>query len=251
MVDKGIDIPLYSQLKEELVRKIKGGAYKPGETIPSENELSELYGMSRPTVRQAIGDLAAKGYLDKVKGKGTFVKEIPGIVSFNHERGFLHTVLGCNDKTHRTVLHVEIVDGENRIRNETINQLFRLEYMPSTQNRFIRAELLYENNKLPIYAVSYLPERYFHDGGDKLQNNAIALEMIGSHYPLDPMHCKCKAYVISAEERESSMLHVPLNSPVLVMENILVGRNGSIVEFCMIHYSSMSSMILFMKSRDV
>lgn len=65
--------PLYQQIYDDIKGAIKDGTYKVDEKIPSEAELSEEYGVSRITVRRAIEDLCADGYLIKMQGRGTFV----------------------------------------------------------------------------------------------------------------------------------------------------------------------------------
>ena len=75
MIDKSSPIPVYFQLKNDLVKKIAQGLWKPGECIASERELCEIYGVSRMTIRQAIGELVQEGVLTRLKGKGTFVCE--------------------------------------------------------------------------------------------------------------------------------------------------------------------------------
>ncbi|MFO7637444.1 MAG: GntR family transcriptional regulator [Clostridia bacterium] len=251
MVDKFSDVPLYSQLKDELIKLIKEGTYEPGESIPSENELCVIYSMSRPTVRQAIGELANMGYLTKIKGKGTFVSGAIKKIKFNHERGFLHTVLGCNDKTGRKILNVGIVNERFPCNGKIMNDIFKMEYIPNTDNKFIQSEILFEEKKNLVYSISYLPERYFHDAEEKVKRNALALEIIGTRYPLDPMHGKCKAYVATAGHRESEHLRIPVGTPVLIMESTLQGRNGSVVEFCTTYYNSLTSELQFLKSREI
>ncbi len=66
-------VPLYSQLKELLRARILDGCYAPHSRMPSENELGQTYGVSRITVRQALGDLQKEGLIFKIHGKGTFV----------------------------------------------------------------------------------------------------------------------------------------------------------------------------------
>ncbi|MDU3348564.1 MAG: GntR family transcriptional regulator, partial [Clostridium sp.] len=73
MIDKSSPIPVYYQLKNDLISKISEGVWKPGECIASERELCEIYGVSRMTIRQAIGELVQEGVLLRIKGKGTFV----------------------------------------------------------------------------------------------------------------------------------------------------------------------------------
>lgn len=65
--------PLYQQVFEEIKGAIEAGDYVPKERIPSEPELSERYGVSRITVRRAVEELCAEGYLVKQQGRGTFV----------------------------------------------------------------------------------------------------------------------------------------------------------------------------------
>jgi GntR family transcriptional regulator len=66
-------VPRYHQLKEILREKIRSGEWKPGDLIPSERELSDTYGISRMTTRQAITDLVNEGVFYREQGKGTFV----------------------------------------------------------------------------------------------------------------------------------------------------------------------------------
>lgn len=75
MLDKNSPIPVYYQLKEDIKKKINEDFWKVGECISSERELSETYGVSRMTVRQALGELVQEEILIREKGKGTFVCE--------------------------------------------------------------------------------------------------------------------------------------------------------------------------------
>jgi len=58
-----------------LHREILNGGLRPGDRVPSENELSEKYGLSRMTARKAVSLLAEKGLVSREKGKGTFVSQ--------------------------------------------------------------------------------------------------------------------------------------------------------------------------------
>ena len=65
--------PAYFQLANILYQEIMDGHLRPGDRVPSENVLSEEYGLSRMTARKAISLLAEKGVVRREKGKGTFV----------------------------------------------------------------------------------------------------------------------------------------------------------------------------------
>ncbi len=72
-LDKNIPVPLYFQLKELIVEAIQDGTYSRDNLIPTEKEFSEMFEISRTTVRQAITELVQEGWLYRVKSKGTFV----------------------------------------------------------------------------------------------------------------------------------------------------------------------------------
>ena len=67
--------PLYMQVKEHILDNIQSGAWAAGTRVPSENELVESFGISRMTANRALRELSADGFLARVPGVGTFVKE--------------------------------------------------------------------------------------------------------------------------------------------------------------------------------
>lgn len=68
-------IPVYIQIKEDIINKIRLGIWKENEKIPSELKLMEEYGVGRGTVREAIKLIIDEGYLYIKKGIGTFVAQ--------------------------------------------------------------------------------------------------------------------------------------------------------------------------------
>lgn len=67
--------PLYKSIKDEITEKILGGEFAPGDRIMPENEMTEHYGVSRVTVRNALDKLVEAGLVERMRGKGTFVKD--------------------------------------------------------------------------------------------------------------------------------------------------------------------------------
>lgn len=67
--------PKYMMLKQEILSWIASGQIRPDEQMPSEHEIAARYGLSRQTVRQALGELEKEGWLYRVQGKGTFVAQ--------------------------------------------------------------------------------------------------------------------------------------------------------------------------------
>src|ERR1019366_4242589 len=72
-IDRASPIPLYHQLAEQLSGAIDGGTLKPGDPFENELALAERLGLSRPTVRRAIGELVTQGLLVRKRGIGTTV----------------------------------------------------------------------------------------------------------------------------------------------------------------------------------
>lgn len=72
-IDRTTPIPMYYQLKKIILDLIHDGILSVDDMIPTEKELSEMFQLSRTTVRQAVMELTQEGYLYRVKSKGTFV----------------------------------------------------------------------------------------------------------------------------------------------------------------------------------
>lgn len=105
-INHKLDIPLYSQLVSIIDDNIKNDVWKKGSKIPSERELSEIYNVSRITVRNAISELENQGKLERVHGKGTFVvgnsiiQNLGNVYSFSKEmekQGRISTVKVINN----------------------------------------------------------------------------------------------------------------------------------------------------------
>ena len=65
--------PLYHMVKEGLISIIRERGLKPGDLLPTESELEEMFHVSRTTIRTAINELQHEGYIVKQQGRGTFV----------------------------------------------------------------------------------------------------------------------------------------------------------------------------------
>ena len=94
MIDKNSHIPIYAQLEGILLEMIESGELKPGDMIPSENELSKKYGISRMTAKKAIDSLTIKGLVERTQGKGTYVSSYEKKIELplNRLRGFTQKV---------------------------------------------------------------------------------------------------------------------------------------------------------------
>lgn len=72
--------PKYVSLVKWIKEKINTRELHPGDKLYSENELSEMFGLSRQTVRHAIGILESEGMVERVRGSGTYIGSRKGTV---------------------------------------------------------------------------------------------------------------------------------------------------------------------------
>ena len=79
------------QIYEQLRTKIISGELRPGDQLPTEAELCQMYQVSRTSVRQALGKLSSLGFVEAKTGGGTFIKEADG--SQVMDKLILHTFL--------------------------------------------------------------------------------------------------------------------------------------------------------------
>src|SRR5437016_10390768 len=74
-VNRDSPVPLHHQVRNYLLGSIERGELLPGQQLLQEKEYASRFGISLAPVRQAILDLVKEGYLYRVPGKGTFVRE--------------------------------------------------------------------------------------------------------------------------------------------------------------------------------
>ncbi len=108
-LEKASQSPLYQQLMQRLRSEIGAGEYAAGARIPSEQELTQRYGVSRVTVRKALSELTQDGLLVRRQGKGTFVagkrlsRDLSSITSFSQ------ACRQVGKTAHTRLLHVQSV----------------------------------------------------------------------------------------------------------------------------------------------
>lgn len=66
---------------EQIIQSVLDGEYKPGDQVPIENDLAEIFGVSRITIREAFQKLSVMGVVDIREGKGTYIAQ-PSIKNY-------------------------------------------------------------------------------------------------------------------------------------------------------------------------
>jgi GntR family transcriptional regulator len=115
-IDFGSHIPYYIQLMDILKEKVQMGTWAPGDQIPGEQDLCELYGVSRTVVRQALLELELEGVINRRKGKGTFIalpKISEGLVQ--KLTGFYQDMVERGLKPGTKVLHQDVGAANEKV----------------------------------------------------------------------------------------------------------------------------------------
>lgn len=249
MNDSKTNKPLHIILREELENDILSGKYKPGDMIPSENELAEKKNVSRPTVRQAFSELVSMGLLKKVKGKGTFVTDFDKQTIFDHTKGFMHTLLDCNDNKGREIISVYMVDAEQRVGFEKLSDIFDDDLKHGISNKFIKTEYSYK--ELSVFCESYLPMTYFPEAYGLLEKNSCAFDLLAGKIPIEPRSARCEISISRADEKKAKAMNITKGTPLIKLQNSLLNGRGMTVEYCICYYKTTGTNILFNKIRKI
>lgn len=102
-------LPLYEQVRQDLLERINTGEWGPGDALPTEMSLIEAYGVSRVTMRRAISELVQSGYLFRRSGKGTFVRDRMQYYIPDGMLGFLEHSLHMGDEASYEVVALDTV----------------------------------------------------------------------------------------------------------------------------------------------
>ena len=142
-------VPLYRQLKLLIARDIKEGVLRPNDPVGPESELSRRHGVSRITVRQALGELQQEGLISRIVGKGTFVNDRPRAGRLTRLAGFAEEVraLGMTPRHDTLVVETRVPPPE---------VASSLELSPNARALYIERRLFADEQPV-AYARSYLP----------------------------------------------------------------------------------------------
>ncbi|EGW36546.1 GntR family transcriptional regulator [Desulfosporosinus sp. OT] len=214
MIDKSSVIPIYYQLFKLIEDQIRRGELKPGESLPTEHEISSRFEISRMTVRRAISELVLAGMVYAQQGKGTFVAtpKLDNIVfelnDFNQEI----KQRGLNYKT--TLLEAKIirVDEELRAKFQVSEEHKRLLYF--------RTVLSAEDERLS-YEVKYTIYSKSKPILESELKDPSLPGLIATHTEYVPMSAKKVLQVATCTEEEALILGIAPSSPVFLIEQTI------------------------------
>jgi DNA-binding GntR family transcriptional regulator len=245
LINKYSNIPLYSQLKNLIVEKIENGEYAEGSKIPSEEELCELYKISRPTIRQAINELVSNGYLFREKGKGTFVAKTKTRIDIKNYSGFTVSILDSQVPGQLNMIGNRILDKAD---SHKIEEIFNSPHNHKTD--FVEIKYVTtQNNEVFSLNISYLSLNLFPNIIEEINEKKPSYDILKGKYPLVPVKSKSNLEVIYTEQSDAQYLQVQQGQALIKIENILYSKSGQVVEYVISKYRADKCKLIFENSK--
>jgi GntR family transcriptional regulator len=216
-------LPLHAQVRESLRERILDGTFPPHAQLPAESELGSIFGVSRITVRQALGDLQREGIVIKIPGKGSFVAKPKAYQQLTQLEGFAEAMSRLGHTIRNLVTSHKIVDATAQVAQ-------RLQLAPGTPVSEIRRVRHLDREPVSL-EVTYLPkdigERLRHED---LQGRDIFL-ILENDYRIPLGHADLQIEAVSADDALAHALQVPAGTALLRLERLTHTEDGIPLDF--------------------
>ncbi len=217
-------IPYYIQLLDILKAKINSGEWKPGDKLPSEPELCELYGVSRTVVRQALQEMEYDGLIVRRKGVGTFITE-PKIEGSLIQKltGFHQDMVNRGHALTTQVLRNEVVGASQKV-----SEYLKIEVGSPV---FCIERLRFVNNEPIVLVTTYLPQALCR-GLERFDLGTRSLyDVLENELGLLLSHGRRTIEAVAADEREAQLLQVELRDPMVLLDSVTYLKDGTPLEY--------------------
>ena len=205
-------VPLHTQIREIIRRRVLDGTYAPHSQMPSESQMIEAFSVSRITIRQALGDLQKEGLIFKVPGKGSFVAKPKAFQNLSRLQGFGEAMSPSGYETFSQVLSMRRTVASDVVARslqigpgDAVFEIQRLRYL----------------NREPIS----VDQSYFALAlGERLAKEDLATRdvfvILENDYALHLTHADVQIEAISADEFLARQLRIAEGSPLLRIERL-------------------------------
>ncbi len=222
--------PLYKQLQILLRTTIlDGGFYLPGDILPSESQMIEMYGVSRATVRRAITELEQEGLVRREQGVGTIVCDPKLVHPLASATSFTNDIISKGGNPGSITLYAEEVIPDQQVRS--ILQL-------GTNETVIKLERIRLVNDVPVgIHISNISKKHISDiDTSQLRTRNFSLYDLLKRHGLQLGQAIETLEAALSNEKESQLLGVPRGSAVLKIERLIHLSNGDPFELCHMAY---------------
>lgn len=214
--------PLYAQVRERLVDRIRSGEWKPGQLIANEFQIAAEFGVSQGTARKAIGDLASEGLVVRRQGRGTFVVEhTPDHVLFRFFNLFDAAGKAVIPDS-RDIASVLVTASEGECRALALD----------AGAKVIRITRTRTHNGIPLMRETIsLPERLFPGLADRPQMPNTLYDFFQKVYGMLIVRTDDRLTAIAADTATAARLGVAPGAPLLQIDRIAYGLDDTPVEW--------------------
>lgn len=148
------NVPKYIEIRDDIKFKILEGEWKPGDKILSEQEYCKLYNVSRITVRKAISELEKENYLEKLAGRGTFIKDWDNATK--EQSANIRSFTNLMKERGKEVISLEV---ELTIEKADAKMAGFLDIEPNADILQLKRIRAIENNEIIAYSINTFPYR--------------------------------------------------------------------------------------------
>ena len=215
-------LPLYLQIADELRRNIEEAVFNVGDQLPTELELSKRFGVHRHTLRRAVDVLRQEGIVDVERGRGTFVVA-PIALPIGKRVRFNEALKAQSLSPTWQVLRVVNINADPKLAK-------RLEI--DLGSAVILFERLYLIDDLPInISSSHFPGQRFPGLMALCETYHSVSKMLLNEYDCDHLRRSTRISARVARPRDTRLLKMPADSPILLSESINVDQTGTVIEY--------------------
>lgn len=223
-IDKTNPTPLYYQLEEILREKIECGVWNTGDTIPTENEMMEQYGISRSTVRQAILALVNDGYLKREKSKGTIVTDnfgrkhvIGSLMSFTSE-------MNMKGIPHYSVLLSQKVVEADKLLSTKMS-------IPEGSQVYYLRRIRYVNDRPFLVDEHYIPYDLVPGIENKYKENTSLYSLLQDEYQFNLHHGQIVFEPTHPSGDECDMLKITPTTSLILAERVVYSESNIVLDY--------------------
>jgi len=206
-------VPIYYQIKEEILEKILSGELNPEDKIPSEEKIAQTYNISRMTARHAVTQLVNEGYLYRIHGKGTFVCRPRVEKSFSYLSSFARDMMKKGYRPSSLVLRNEVIQAEPEIAES-------LQLKPG-EKVIVLIRVRLANGKPLAYQECFLPAQDY-PGLEKFDfgGESSLYEVLAEEYDVEPFYADQRVDGRSVAGEIARALELEEGAAVLYSERI-------------------------------
>lgn len=215
---------VYNDLKEKITKNI----YPENSLLPKEIEMTNIYQVSRHTVRKAMDRLSQEGLVRKVKGTGTFVTGKKADYSLSNMTSFSEIVKSQGGNPNSIVLSTKLINVEERITTQ-LN-------LPVDSKVYVVERIRKSDDLNLCLEVTYISPKVCPNIDDHITTNASLYELYEKVYGLSLDEGVFKLEAINASKEVSKLLDIPAASSILYMEAVIHLTNNTPLYFVEAYY---------------